>query len=166
MRVIEKVRKEIARNATVRVQAKRGANFAREMRQAWAEAIANTPVVAVDFQYSSPLILPQTPIIISEAAKTANATANPGRVRALRLSNRAPAASAQMLAAEIVTVVRITRPSKSPNFPLRIATIPKAALSATETIKNQRAIFLGDIVWQYRKLVGYDANKPDVRLVS
>jgi len=84
-------------------------------------------------------------MIIKAAAKMASATARLGSVRALRLSQKAPAAKAQMLAAEIVTVVRITRASKSPKSPLMMATMPSNALRLTETIKNQRAIFLGDM---------------------
>ena len=156
--MIDAASKKIEISATVCVQAKRAASRAREMRQACADAMASTPTVAVDLQYSSPLNLPQIPIIIRPAARMANATANPGRVRALRLSQKAPAAKAQILAAEIVIVVRITRPSKAPKLPLIMVIIPKAALSATETIKNHSASFLGDITLQYRKRVGYDAN--------
>jgi len=61
------------------------------------------------------------------------------------MPHRAPAARAQLLAAEMVMVVWMTRPSKSPKSPLRIATIPKTALRATETIKNQSEILLGDM---------------------
>ncbi len=66
-----------------------------------------------------------------------------GRTFDCLLSQSAPEASAHMLAAEMVSVVRTILISNSPKLPVRIARMPSAALMPTEMIKNHRATFLG-----------------------
>jgi hypothetical protein len=52
------------------------------------------------------------------------------------LSRYAPQAKPQILAAEIVIVVKNTRTSYQPPVPFKIVMIPRIALTTTETIKE------------------------------
>jgi hypothetical protein len=83
------------------------------------------------------------PAITSTAASAARIAPDEDKNLARLFSHKAPDARAQMLAAEIVNVVRMIRTWRSLKVPASTMMIPRIALTATEQIKNHSAILFG-----------------------